>query len=106
MIRIDDSALVNEMRVIREELRIIKTMLAERMPMVVASPDRLPERVLTTKQVLAMLPFGYGRLRNLRSAGLFPRAVKMGVKREGYLEKEVVAWIATQQNRDANRAVR
>ena len=100
-LELDVTELTRELRVIREELRAIKTMLAERMPLVIGKADALPVRVLTQKQVLAMVPFGYVRLKQMRRAGLFPRAVRFGIKRDGFIEQEVLDWIETQK-RSAN----
>jgi len=107
VIKIDDSDLSAELRVIREELRIIKTMLKDLLPVSLAAPGDLPVKILSTAQVRAMVPFSYGRLLNMRKAGLFPRAVKLGKKREGFLEKEVVPWIEryiAEQRKSSNGA--
>jgi prophage regulatory protein len=50
--------------------------------------------ILARKTVLERVPFSAAHLARLEKAGLFPRRVKLGTCRVGWVESEVAEWIA------------
>jgi prophage regulatory protein len=106
MIRVDTKDLEQELRVIREELRILKGMLNERLPerAEIVPPDHKAMRILTIKQVLSMIPITRSRMINYRRAGQFPKAINLGPKSEGFLERDILDWIEAHQQTQAEAA--
>jgi prophage regulatory protein len=51
-------------------------------------------RILTEPQVEALVPFSSSHRRRMEHAGHFPRRVKLGPCRVGWVESEVNDWIA------------
>lgn len=49
--------------------------------------------ILARKRVLERVPFSAAHLARLEKAGRFPRRVKLGECRVGWLESEIDAWI-------------
>jgi prophage regulatory protein len=50
--------------------------------------------ILARKRVLERVPFSAAHLARLEKAGRFPRRVKLGACRVGWVESEVAEWIA------------
>jgi predicted DNA-binding transcriptional regulator AlpA len=51
------------------------------------------DRILTQKEVLEILPVSRSTLIRMQKQGLFPPHFKIGVRKNGWLESEVVSWI-------------
>ena len=49
--------------------------------------------ILALKRVLEIVPYSAAHLARLEKAGLFPRRVKLGACRVGWVESEVNDWI-------------
>ena len=50
-------------------------------------------KILTRKQVMAVVPYSQTHLWRLERAGQFPRRIKLGPNRVGWLESEINEWI-------------
>jgi prophage regulatory protein len=55
--------------------------------------EKLPIRVLDRKELRDMVPYSYQHILRLEKAGRFPRRVRLGAARVGWILDEVVAWI-------------
>ena len=51
------------------------------------------KRILSKKQLLELIPYSPQHIARLEKAGLFPKRLKLGPNRVGWLEEEVMAWI-------------
>jgi prophage regulatory protein len=54
----------------------------------------MSQNILAQKRVLERVPYSAAHLARLEKAGLFPRRVKLGACRVGWVETEVDEWIA------------
>lgn len=54
-----------------------------------------PVRILPLKEVRARIPYSSVQIWRKESAGEFPRRVRLGANRVGWLESEIEAWIAS-----------
>ena len=54
---------------------------------------KLPLRVLDRRELREMIPYSHQHILRLEKAGRFPKRVKLGAARVGWLMDEVVAWI-------------
>jgi prophage regulatory protein len=54
----------------------------------------MSDMILARKLVLEIVPYSAAHLARLEKAGLFPRRVKLGACRVGWVEAEVNEWIA------------
>jgi predicted DNA-binding transcriptional regulator AlpA len=52
-----------------------------------------PKRMLTTPEVLKMVPLSRATLRRLGASGDFPQPLKMGRRKVYYLEQDVINWL-------------
>ena len=52
-----------------------------------------PLKILTRKQVMAVVPYSHTQLWRLERAGNFPRRIKLGPNRVGWVESEINDWI-------------
>jgi prophage regulatory protein len=65
------------------------------------SPDR--RNLLSMKDVSGWVNFSTQHIYRLMALGRFPRPLKLGVRRVGFLESEIEAWIAERAaERDAS----
>ena len=53
-----------------------------------------PEKILTREQLIEIVPISRSQLYRLEQQGKFPRRVRLGANRVGWLASEVMAWIA------------
>lgn len=61
------------------------------------------QRVLSRDQLAALVPYSLNHIARLERRGEFPKRVKLGPARVGWLEAEVDAWIeARMRERDEN----
>ena len=51
-------------------------------------------RFLSKKQVKALVLYSFAHTARLEAAGLFPKRVPLGTGRVGYVEGEVMDWMA------------
>jgi prophage regulatory protein len=51
-------------------------------------------RILSKKQVRALVLYSPAHIDRLEKAGLFPRRVRLGPARVGWIEEEVLEWLA------------
>ncbi|CCE04771.1 hypothetical protein BRAS3843_1130002 [Bradyrhizobium sp. STM 3843] len=51
-----------------------------------------PRRMLSEKQVLAIVPVGRSTLWRMEKAGKFPKATPIGTNRRTWFEDQIVAW--------------
>lgn len=54
----------------------------------------MTQAILSQKRVLEMVPYSGTHLARLEKAGQFPKRVKLGAHRVGWIEAEVEAWIS------------
>lgn len=52
-------------------------------------------RILTETQLAELVPFSSSHLRRMEHAGRFPKRVRLGPCRVGWVESEVQEWLAT-----------
>lgn len=52
-----------------------------------------PVRILTEPQVEALVPFSSSQRRRMELAGRFPKRVRLGPCRVGWVESEVLDWL-------------
>lgn len=52
------------------------------------------DRILTPKQTIVVTTYSRASLYRLMKMGKFPKALKLGEGKIGWLEKDVLAWIA------------
>ena len=50
-------------------------------------------RILCKKQVRALVLYSPAHIDRLEKAGLFPKRVRLGAARVGWIEKEVLDWL-------------
>ena len=50
-------------------------------------------KLLTLKQVMAIVPYSQTHLWRLERAGSFPRRIKLGPNRVGWFAEEIEAWV-------------
>jgi prophage regulatory protein len=55
--------------------------------------EDMGDRILTTEQVLEILPVSKSTLWRLEKQGIFPRHFKVGSRKNGWLESDVQSWI-------------
>jgi prophage regulatory protein len=61
-------------------------------------------RILTRKEICELTSLSMSQIRRLEKRGLFPRRVKIGARRVGHFEREVMAWLDEKRaERDAKR---
>jgi prophage regulatory protein len=53
----------------------------------------MPQIIIARKRVLEKVPYSAAHLARLEQAGLFPRRVKLGACRVGWIEAEVNKWV-------------
>ena len=53
----------------------------------------MSQKILSREKVLEKVPYSGAHLARLEKAGLFPRRVKLGESRVGWVEAEVDDWI-------------
>lgn len=53
------------------------------------------ERLLTKRQVKALVTYSFAHTARLEAAGQFPKRVRLGTGRVAYVESEILAWIAS-----------
>lgn len=63
-------------------------------------------KLLKTKEVEALTSLTRQRLWELRRAGKFPKPVRLTPRRVGYVEDEVLAWLAARVAERDGRAAR
>lgn len=51
------------------------------------------ERILSSKEVLKIIPYSPSHIWRMEQQGRFPRRVKLGANRVGWLESELSNWI-------------
>jgi prophage regulatory protein len=54
---------------------------------------KLPLRVLDRHELREMVPYSYQHILRLEKAGRFPKRVKLGAARVGWILDEVLAWV-------------
>ena len=54
-----------------------------------------PVRILPLKEVRSRIPYSSVQIWRKESAGEFPRRVRFGANRVGWLESEIEAWISS-----------
>jgi prophage regulatory protein len=54
---------------------------------------RIAMRLLSKKQVKNMVLYSLTHIDRLEKAGKFPKKVRLGVNRIGYVESEVIEWL-------------
>ena len=52
-----------------------------------------PTRVITQKELASRVPYSPVQIWRLEKAGTFPRRIKLGPNRVGWVEEEVEAWL-------------
>ncbi len=50
-------------------------------------------KLLTQKQVMAIVPYSHTHIWRLERAGKFPQRLKLGPNRVGWLAEEIEAWV-------------
>jgi prophage regulatory protein len=61
-----------------------------------------PMRILSKKDLRAMVLYSPAHIDRLEKAGRFPKRIQLGPGRVGWLENEVLAWVAERvRERDA-----
>lgn len=53
------------------------------------------ERLLSKREVKALVTYSFAHTARLEAAGQFPKRVRLGTGRVAYVESEVAAWIAS-----------
>jgi prophage regulatory protein len=56
-------------------------------------PELIVMKLLSKKQVKEIVLYSYAHLDRLEAQGLFPKRVRLGVNRVGWLESEVYDWL-------------
>jgi prophage regulatory protein len=54
-----------------------------------------PVKILSSKEVLSRVPYSSVQIWRKESAGEFPRRVKLGPNRVGWVESEIESWISS-----------
>ena len=54
-----------------------------------------PMKILSNKEVLSRVPYSSVQIWRKENAGEFPRRVKLGANRVGWIESEIESWIAS-----------
>jgi prophage regulatory protein len=65
----------------------------------------MSQKILARKRVLERVPYSAAHLARLEKAGLFPRRVKLGACRVGWVLAEVDDWITAHIEARLGRAV-
>lgn len=52
-----------------------------------------PTRVISAKELTRRVPYSAVQIWRLEKAGAFPRRIKLGPNRVGWVEEEVEAWL-------------
>lgn len=55
------------------------------------------DRILSQKDVLEMLPISKSTLMRMRNRGDFPPPFKVSPRKNGWMESEIISWIANVQ---------
>ena len=53
----------------------------------------IPTRIITQKELGVRVPYSPVQIWRLEKAGTFPRRIKLGPNRVGWVEAEVEAWL-------------
>lgn len=53
----------------------------------------IPTRIITQKELASRVPYSPVQIWRLEKAGTFPRRIKLGPNRVGWVEAEVEAWL-------------
>lgn len=64
--------------------------------------EDMGDRILTTDEVLKILPVSKSTLWRLEKQGIFPMHFKIGPRKNGWMESEVVSWIDNVQEGNLN----
>lgn len=54
----------------------------------------MTDRIMTPKETIAVTSYSRASLYRLMKAGKFPKSLKLGDAKIGWLEKDVLAWIS------------
>ena len=57
--------------------------------------DSSPTRILSSKEVLSRVPYSSVQIWRKESLGEFPRRVKLGANRVGWIEAEINDWLSS-----------
>ena len=61
----------------------------------------MTDRIISKIELLTLVPYGFAQITRMEKAGLFPRRIKLGPNRIGWLFNEIQAWIIERkQERD------
>ena len=61
----------------------------------------MTDRIISKIELLTLVPYGFAQITRMEKAGLFPRRIKLGPNRIGWLLSEIQAWILERkQERD------
>ena len=52
-------------------------------------------RLIGQKDLLKLVPYSASHIRRLEAANLFPKRIKIGLRRVAWFESEVIDWINT-----------
>ncbi len=64
-----------------------------------------PTRIITERRLRERVPYSHAHLYRLEEKGLFPKRIKLGRHRVGWVEEEIEAWLkARMAERDADDA--
>ena len=66
--------------------------------------EEFGDRILTTDEILKMLPVSKSTLWRLEKQGLFPMHFKLGLRRNGWMESDVVSWLDNVQEGNIRRS--
>lgn len=55
--------------------------------------SHLPERIISAKELLTMVPYSLGWITQLEARDEFPKRLQLGTSRVGWKLSEVMAWI-------------
>ena len=73
-------------------------------PGLVSSPPQLALRIIDKKELRRLVPYTPQHIARLEAAGLFPKRLRLGQNRVGWIEAEVLEWIAARmRERDTRR---
>ena len=61
----------------------------------------MTDRIISKKELLTLVPYGFAQITRMEKAGTFPRRIKLGPNRIGWLFSEIQGWImGRKQERD------
>lgn len=66
--------------------------------------NRPPARILRLNAVIELVGLRRAALYRMKRAGTFPEPIKLGVRAVGWVEEDVLAWIARRANRPLQAA--